>query len=271
MINNSIFISIIIPTYKREKELAKCLESLIISIEISRITNYEIIISDDDYHIENELYYLQVSSTIKYIQGPKSGPASNRNFAASKSIGTWLIFLDDDCIPDSNFISSYYELISQNFSLIEGKTITDRKKERFDEVAPINESGNKLWSCNFAIKNSLFKEIGGFDENFKFPTMEDIDFKIRAEKVQPIKFNPLSIVIHPWRQRKAFKNIWGRLKSQKYFRIKHKSEITNYRIDRIKIFISSIFYNFIELIKYKGKGWQVYIEKTIFNFLMIFN
>ena len=179
--------------------------------------------------------------------------------------------MDDDCLPLEDFISSYFDLIEQNFSLIEGKTITDRKKERFDEVAPINEFGNKLWSCNFAIKNDLFKEIGGFDENFRFSTMEDIDFKIRVEKIQSIKFNPLGIVIHPWRKHKAFKNIWGRLNSHKYFRYKHYSEFPNYRIDRIKIFVGSIFYNFKDLIKYKGKGWQVYFEKIIFNFLMIFN
>jgi GT2 family glycosyltransferase len=271
MTKNSIYISIIIPTFKREIELENCLKNLLFSIEKITLKDYEIIISDDDYQVQNESYYLQKNSSIIYLKGPQKGPAANRNFAAAIAKGSWLIFLDDDCLPLEDFISSNVDLIKQNFNLIEGKTITDRKRKRFDEVAPINEFGNKLWSCNFAIKNELFKELGGFDENFQFSTMEDIDFKIRAEKIQSIKFNPLSIVIHPWRQRKAFKNILGRLKSQKYFRSKHQSELSNYRIDRIKIFIGSIFYNFIELMKYKGRGWQVYFEKIIFNFLMIFN
>ncbi len=271
MSSNTIYISIIIPTYNRLKELSICLENLIFSIETTNYSNYEIIISDDNFDINNKIYFENLYSKLSFIQGPQKGPAANRNKASKAAKGNWLIFIDDDCIPSLDFFKSYLIYIENNKMIIEGKTISDREKQRFDEVAPINEYGNKLWSCNFAINKRIFELSNGFDENFKHSTMEDIDFKMRVEKIETIYFNKNAIVIHPWRRRIAFKNFFSRLRSQRYFKNKHSNLFKHYRKDRVKIFLGSIPGQTASLVKYSGKGWFVFIEKTIFNFFMIFN
>ena len=87
----------------------------------------------------------------------------------------------------------------------------------------------------------------------------------------PFFFVNESFVVHPWRRRKAFKNFIVILKSQKYFYEKFKQKNTfQFRIKRIKIFVGSLFSNFKELAQFKFKGWECYIEKMIFNFIMIF-
>lgn len=70
---------------------------------------------------------------------------------------------------------------------------------RADDDCPTNLSGGFLWSCNFAIRRSVFLEIGGFDESFPF-AMEDVDLHYRIRKNQlPIKFVPDAVAEDPWR------------------------------------------------------------------------
>lgn len=261
-------VSIIIPTFNREKELNTCLENLY----KNNISNIEIIVTNDnklkDISVENRIKY----SSVKFVSGPGKGPSANRNFGAKMSNGNWLIFLDDDCIPQQNWLSNYIIEIDKNQAVIlEGKTIADREKQRFDEVSPINLFGGKLWSCNFAIRKDFFIELNGFDECYPYSTMEDIDFSERAKMKTSFVFLSNCVVVHPWRRRQAFKNFYVRIKSQQYFAQKFKIKNTpKFKVQRLKIFISSIFSNLKELCQFKFKGWACYFDKMLFNFFMLF-
>ena len=181
-------------------------------------------------------------------------------------------FLDDDCIPQQNWLLSYELAIKHNTSLVlEGKTIANSPKQSFDQVSPINLIVGKLWSCNFAIQKKLFFSLNGFDEKYPFSTMEDIDFKERAKLKSNFHFINDSIVVHPWRKRIAFKNFILRIQSHRYFAEKFKKKHTfQFKIKRIKIFVGSLFLNFKELAQFKFKGWLCYFDKMAFNFIMIF-
>ncbi len=260
--------SIIIPTYKREIELSKCLELLY--PQVLQNLDIETIVSADA-QISDQL--INSFNWVTFIYGPNKGPASNRNFAARKAKGEWLFFLDDDCLPQANWLSQAIKATSQENEIycIEGKTSAIGEKKYFDEVAPINETGGKLWSCNFGVRKEVFLILNGFDEQFPIATMEDIDFKIRFESIGKIKFVNEMLVFHPWRRKKAFHNFNKRLLSQKQFRTKHyKHSIIKFRVQRIKILISSIPIHLIQLIKYKGYGFSFFLDKTLLNFCMIF-
>ncbi len=263
-------ISVIIPTFNREKELNLCLESLFQNND--NFSNIEVIVSNDNIksNVSNELK--NKFPLVKFVNGPGNGPAKNRNFGAKISNGKWLIFLDDDCIPQKNWLLNYSLEIEKGLGIIyEGKTIADREKQRYDEVSPINLTGGKLWSCNFAIRKDVFIDLNGFDESYPFSTMEDIDFRERAKLLCSFYFVNNSVVVHPWRRRIAFRKFFIRIKSQKYFAKKfYKQKSIKFRLDRLKIFVGSIFSNFIDLVKFKFKGWECYIEKMILNFIMIF-
>jgi glycosyltransferase involved in cell wall biosynthesis len=265
-----IFISIIIPTYNREKELEICISNFYQSILNN---NYvEVIVSNDYKKKEiDESIQLKFPKVI-FINGPQKGPAANRNHAANIAKGDWLIFLDDDCLPQSAWFENYEISIRNNISLIlEGKTIANSPKQSYDQVSPINLVGGKLWSCNFAIQKKLFFTLNGFDEKYPFSTMEDIDFKERAKLVSNFCFLNESVVVHPWRKRIAFKNFKLRIQSQRYFAVKFEQKNTfHFKMKRIKIFIGSLVSNFIELARFNFKGWLCYIDKMIFNFIMIF-
>lgn len=263
-------ISIIIPTFKREAELIKCIATIYYHLELS--DDIEIIVSNDSLEQTINKFINNKYPKVSVINGPRKGPAANRNYAAKQAKGDWLIFLDDDCLPQQNWLLSYELAIKKNTGLVlEGKTIANKSKTRYDEVAPINITGGKLWSCNFAIQKKLFFSLNGFDENYPFSTMEDIDFKERLKLITQFQFIENSLVIHPWRRRVAFKNFKLRIQSQRYFAKKFNQKNTfQFKQQRIKIFVGSIFSNLKELAQYRFKGWLCYIDKMVFNFIMIF-
>lgn len=265
-------IAIIIPTFRREPELRLCLKHLQKELTFVDDQLVSVFVSDD---AKDNSFQKNIKLDFPFVSifsGPGKGPASNRNYAVNRMECDWLIFLDDDCLPQQGYLNAFLKLIVRgNVQLLEGKTIPDRPKNRFDETAPVNERGGKLWSCNFAIKKELFLQVGGFDPNYPTNTMEDIDFKERALALTPAVFIPEALVIHPWRQRIPFKKMSLRIKSQQHFARKFGlTKHFSFRFQRIKIFLGSIFTNLKELIGFSFKGWACYIDKMVFNFLMIF-
>jgi GT2 family glycosyltransferase len=265
--------SVIIPTCSRNESLTKCLDCLLPETQEMGMNSYEIIVTDDGK--ENQAMDLieEKYPWVKWVEGPKRGPAANRNNGAKYAKGEWLLFTDDDCLPAKNWIKAYLNSIKDNSQkfVFEGYTNADRPKKRFDEEAPINITGGNLWSCNFCIEKNFFFKVGGFDENFPYAAMEDIDFMIRVNKLEKIEFIESAVVIHPWRRTKPFKGLKKYFISFRYFRIKNIENIHQYRISRIKIFISSIYGLTNELVKYSFKGVLFYFEKILLNFILIFS
>jgi len=236
------------------------------------LNDYEIIVTDDSVGNIAKSLIEEKYKWARWIDGPKNGPAANRNNGSKSAKGEWLVFLDDDCLPQKGWLFAYFTIIKNNkeAGVLEGKTTADRDRMRFDEEAPINLDGDKLWSCNFAIKKELFIKMGGFDETFPFAAMEDVDFYIRVKALSSVIFVPDAVVIHPWRRLKPFKSFKKQIKSQKHFAKKYGLRSFDFRLSRFKIFVGGIFINFKELIHFSMKGWLAYIELCILNFCLIF-
>lgn len=267
-------LSIIIPTFNRNDSLTTCLELLHYTVQGLDENSYEIIVTDDSLNNLAKEIVEGNFKWVRWVQGPKRGPAANRNNGANHSMGDWLIFIDDDCMPDRNLIKSYLAAInvrSENQFVFEGKIIPNRQQERFDEEIPINLNGGCLWSCNFCIEKKLFFKIGLFDEMFPYPSMEDADLNERLNKDYSIIFLEEAFVIHPWRPVVFFAQFKKRMTSFQFFVRKHYSNsLVSFRISRIKIFFYSLVKDFILLGKLKFKGTLYYFEKCIFNFASIF-
>ena len=266
--------SIIIPTCNRNDLLELCLNKLLEATNFVKNISIEIIVSDDSLNNDAKGLIETKYSMVKWIQGPKKGPAANRNNGSNNSKAEWLIFLDDDCLPTLNLISAYQTAIMHREShqlVFEGKIIADRNQKRFDEEAPININGGSLWSCNFCIQRDLFNNIGQFDEQFPYPSMEDADLNERLLKKHEIIFLENATVIHPWRKVEFLKNFYPKLYSYKYFIKKHYQQSKySFRLSRVKIFMHGVFNNFILLSKFRFKGIAYYFELNLFNFISIF-
>ncbi len=191
------FFSVIIPTYHRNDALARALDCL--AAQDHR--DFEVIVSDDGRASTAQELIQTRYPTVQWVQGPQRGPAANRNCGAQRAKGTWLVFTDDDCLPDPQWLSAFAQAVRQYpaFKVFEGRTYADRPRQSLDEEAPINEQGGYLWSCNFAVRQDFFRALGGFDERYPF-AFEDVDFRERILlQGEQFKFIPQAAVCHHWR------------------------------------------------------------------------
>lgn len=213
--------SVVIPTYQRPETLAMTLDRINPATAGPLPFTYEVIVSDDSTDDQTRLMIESKFPWVRWIPGPQKGPAANRNHGANQSHAKWLVFTDDDCLPEPGWLMAYFKNIEVAL-VLEGKTIADREKQRFDEESPINLEGSRLWSCNFAVQRSLFVSMGGFDESFTYASMEDMDFQKRCIKaiVNPT-FVPEATVVHPWRLRKGSSFISRQAKAALLYAQKH--------------------------------------------------
>jgi glycosyltransferase involved in cell wall biosynthesis len=154
--------SVIVPTRHRNDLLAKCLDHLVPSAQTLPSEQYEVIVTDDgDLSTAEQLvrHYYRVT---KWVKGPCKGPAANRNNGAKHARGKWLVFCDDDCIPDKQWLEAYAEAIRKNpsYSVFEGRIYTNRPRRSLAEAAPVSETGGYLWSANFACRKDVFESLG---------------------------------------------------------------------------------------------------------------
>jgi len=207
-----MLISVIVPTCNRNDLLSKCLDLLSPngqSIDIE----YELIVTDDGKGSQAKILIEEKYNWAKWVKGPQKGPAANRNNGAKNATGEWLIFIDDDVLPDGNLLQHYQTAIQQHPDCLafEGAIIPDDWALMKNEMAecPINTEGNCFWSANICIQKQLFTRIGGFDELFLIAAQEDQDIFIRLTKHTVIPFLKDCVVTHPVRYGSISKKLKG--------------------------------------------------------------
>lgn len=195
-------IAVIIPTFRRIDKLILCLKGLSLSQG-----NFSIVVSDDGDAEQTRLALHQEFPRVTVVQGPRKGPAANRNCGARATTAPFLIFLDDDCIPSPGLVQAYLLAAegSPQIGVFEGRINAIGKRKGFADCVPENLTGGHLWSCNFAIRHSLFDKIGGFDERFPFAANEDMALYLRARSESTIQFLTDAQVSHAWERRSGAK------------------------------------------------------------------
>jgi GT2 family glycosyltransferase len=267
--NYSPQFSVIIPTYHRNDLLAKCLDCVSPEVQLLSTDRYEVIVTDDGRDTTAEEMIHDKYPWAKWVAGPSKGPAANRNNGASHAQGEWLVFTDDDCLPDPQWLTSYSEAIAQNIncSVFEGRTYVDRPRRTLAEQSPVNESGGYLWSCNFAIRKESFKKLKGFEERFPYAAMEDVDFRLRLEQLS-YKFIFISeaSICHPYRLSGGWRELKRYEHSTLIYLLLHPEESS--RINSL-YYLNFTIRKFIrgtipDLLKFKGRGiGQVYLEHIV--------
>ena len=204
-----ISISVIIPSCNRPNELNVLVDSLNNSFQYTKKDiETEIIVSDDSNNYLSRKLINKSFPKVTWIKGPQNGPGANRNNGARIATKEWLLFIDDDCYVNEEFIEAYSEMMEKkSINVLEGKIICPNKKNSIFVRQPENDKGGVLASGNFTIKKSLFTKIGGFDEDLLI--MEDIDLANRIRKEnQEIVFCEDSIAFHP-AQLKSISFYWS--------------------------------------------------------------
>ena len=220
--------SVIVPTYHRNDLLAKCLDCLAPGVQTLPTDQYEVIVTDDGSKTTAEEMIRDRYSWIKWVAGPRKGPAANRNNGAKYAQGEWLAFTDDDCLPEPNWLSAYAEATSGSALALEGAIHPLGNPNQDLAECPANLTGGYFWSANIAVQRSLFKKVGGFDPNYPVAAHEDQDLKLRLQPFSSILFVPDACVLHPVRLiplKKAISRIPERCYAWAYYVNKNKQSM----------------------------------------------
>lgn len=106
---NDIIVSIVIPVYKTEKYLAKCMDSVV----KQNYPQIEIVLVDDGSPDNCPMLcdeYAEKYDNIKVLHQTNRGIGLSRNSGIKASVGKYIFFLDsDDCLDDANTISELVE------------------------------------------------------------------------------------------------------------------------------------------------------------------
>lgn len=204
LMRNKPLFSVIIPTCNRNIQLASCLDLLAPGCQMLSLEDYEIIVTDDGESNNASEFIKQKYPWAKWVSGPKKGPAANRNNGARYAAGEWLVFTDDDCLPDYHWLKFFDDAIIENPQCLafEGAIFPNNWNLLKKDMAecPVNDKGGCFWSANILVQKKCFWSIGGFDERFKIAAQEDQDIYIRLRNTTSVLFVKCSFVLHPVRQ-----------------------------------------------------------------------
>jgi glycosyltransferase involved in cell wall biosynthesis len=127
------------------------------------------------------------------VPGP-SGPAVARNRAAAVATGELLVFVDADVVAASDSIRGMCRLLESNpeiaavfgaYDLSPAETNFWSQYKNLSHAC-VHESGNRhavtFWAGLGAMRRAVFEEVGGFDERFARPSIEDIDLGYRVHR-----------------------------------------------------------------------------------------
>lgn len=197
-------ISIVIPTFNRPLELERCLYSL---SNQSYSGEWEVIVVDDggDRSLDN-LVDLYINRNIRFLRQANTGPAGARNFGVGHAKGEYIVFLDDDCEPEFDWLERLTSN-AQSKIMVGGNTCNIVYGNMFSEASQLLVSflydyfkGTPWYfftSNNFMIDRKTFLELGGFSRDFRNAAGEDREFCARwLKKGFEMIYNEQAVVNH---------------------------------------------------------------------------
>ena len=133
-----------------------------------------------------------------------------RNTGASEANGEILVFIDDDCEPDKNWLRAFeHDLMKDSNRLLGGRTINILKNNPYSSASHelieylysyynINPDDAKfIASNNMAMSARIFRDIGGFDIKLTRAAAEDRELCDRLRFFgYNLNYAPQAIVFH---------------------------------------------------------------------------
>lgn len=202
--NNTELISIIIPLYNKQNNIAKAIESVI----RQSVKNWEIIVVDDG-SIDggaNIVKTYKEKFNIQYIYQKNQGVSSARNLGMKVAEGSWILFLDaDDYLLDDSLAILYNCAIKYQTLVSDANYYTEYENVRkpFCRSAREGKLKNNFYSWYMRIARprtgatlihkSVIQNIV-FDEQLH--RNEDIDFFFRIMSIYEIAHTSRCVMVY---------------------------------------------------------------------------
>ena len=179
-------ISVIIPVFNGAATLPICLRALADSRQLAT----ECIVIDDGSTDNSASLAEQFGATV-LSTGGRCGPALARNLGARHATGELLLFIDAD-------VAVHLDAIGRITQRFESEPALDALMGAYDNSPAdpgfvsqfknlmhsfVHRQGKRqastFWCGCGAVKRSVYWELGGLDESYRKPSVEDIEFGFR--------------------------------------------------------------------------------------------
>ena len=216
--NANDLVSVVITTYNRSDALVRVLEGLLCQTD----QKFEVIVADDGSTTAHQKVLAQSRAALElrviHVWHPDVGFTASRirNRGVAAGSGKYIVLMDGDCIPETDFIARHRSL-AQAGHLVNGSRVLlspeltqdvlsgavniSGRSAKYWLIARLQGRANKLsglirlpdgrfrvrhtfsWkgirSCNMGVWRSDFEAVDGFDESFVGWGHEDADFVLR--------------------------------------------------------------------------------------------
>lgn len=175
-------ISIVIPVHNGRRDLTACLES----VSRSSIKPLECIVVDDQSSDDSAAVAARMGARVIRNER-RSGPAGARNLGARHALGEIVLFLDADVCVRPETIGQIRRIFleEEDLAAVFGSYDDSSPSDFFSKYknlqhAFVHRSARReaatFWTGCGAVRREVFLALGGFDESFLRPCIEDIEF-----------------------------------------------------------------------------------------------
>ncbi|MBD2292388.1 glycosyltransferase [Anabaena sphaerica FACHB-251] len=197
ILGETVFFSVVIPTYNRLPILQKCLRALESQQwrDDHLVQGYEVVLVDDG-STDGTLNWLESHKDefphVRCFEQDHAGPAAARNLGVEKAEGDTIIFIDSDLVVLSNFLQAHTEALvqgkeklgSDRFFTYGAVINTCNFENPTSEPYKITDFSAAFFATgNVAIPKHWLEKAGLFDTGFQLYGWEDLELGVRLKNL----------------------------------------------------------------------------------------
>jgi GT2 family glycosyltransferase len=194
--HTQLLVSVIIPTYNRSKSLLATLRAL--ESQSLPAHQFEVVVIADGCTdgSADACRALRTSYTLRVIEQANAGPAVARNVGCQQARAPLLVFLDDDVIPDPDFLTAHRSMHQQGRQQVVIGPLLRPSSTRLQpwvywELATLEQqydamargewepSPRQFYTGNASVARAAVLETGGFNPEFR--RAEDVEMAYRLQ------------------------------------------------------------------------------------------
>jgi GT2 family glycosyltransferase len=185
-----VTLSVIIPVHNGGDEFGLCLAALASSTRCPD----EVLVADDASSDGSADLARQHGAQVLSLKAPPHGPAFARNRGAERATGDILVFLDADVAIHSDALALMERYLTEHpeISAVFGSydaapragSLVSRYKNLLHHYVHQHSKreASTFWGACGAVRREVFAAVGGFNEEYERPKIEDIEFGARLRR-----------------------------------------------------------------------------------------